>query len=707
MSSTSAYSLQLPYLGSIPLGKSPPSLASFQKPLRELYMPYYRQRRERYHDERRIIISDRDMLIFEPDAASKGKRSLIYATLESIVDIQALELYVLFNHAENHHHKRIRAAFLPIGCEQQERFRSLYSTIDKSQYHLLSTPTSSSISSSCHPPLVLFAIRKAGAGGTCSLIDCHVFAVRRESVAFDLCDMMRKLVIKRTMSPVLPSSIVAPSTNGTTLLTVHDNGKETTIERRTKYLDRDRPVSAMEHRQAEIQTGTDKKNNHSLSNMHLNDILHTTANGLTNPLTSSMFILTNNHQSNASHDPAQVLNNDKDHHRLSSSSSTPIRTLTTKPQVQQQRHFIKASSSTSSLVVDESDEVVNDLMNIVVAEKLKAIDTNTSQTPVKRHASFDQPSLTHAHNGHTMNKKRYQFHHNNNKKRSLLISSNPLPTIVSANNTPVISRTTTNIEQQSQPTSVVLASHLLRPQIVLNRYGDIGNYVPKLLRENASTTQAAMRSSDSNENIFFRATNGHLLNGFLNLNFSSTTAATTNGNHNSNNNFAQYRSTPCLNEEQHEQNVLSLVKQLRRNHTKSLINESECSVANQIFHIEHMDDDHRVPTCQIPRVVYQSQSVNKPVPAAMGGIKVLPLSPVTSYPTQRLLKSSCSSSLAKPRRVASFTIADTELPIDYRQYLRHTDQAAYLYGDEKQRQQQQQQQQQRLITLEHSLGYFP
>jgi hypothetical protein len=115
MSSSSAYSLQLPYLGTIPLGKSPPNLSSFQKPLRELYIPYYRQRRERYHDERRIIISDRDILIFEPDAASKGKRSLIYSTLESIVDIQALELYVMINNTENHHHKRIRAAFLPIG----------------------------------------------------------------------------------------------------------------------------------------------------------------------------------------------------------------------------------------------------------------------------------------------------------------------------------------------------------------------------------------------------------------------------------------------------------------------------------------------------------------------------------------------------------------------------------------------------------------
>lgn len=114
-STSSAYSLQLPYLGTIPLGKSPPNLSSFQKPLRELYIPYYRQRRDYSHDERRIIISDRDILIFEPDAASKGKRSLIYSTLESIVDIQALELYVMFNHTENHHHKRIRAAFLPIG----------------------------------------------------------------------------------------------------------------------------------------------------------------------------------------------------------------------------------------------------------------------------------------------------------------------------------------------------------------------------------------------------------------------------------------------------------------------------------------------------------------------------------------------------------------------------------------------------------------
>ncbi|CAF4198150.1 unnamed protein product, partial [Adineta steineri] len=350
MSSSSAYSLQLPYLGTgtIPLGKSPPNLTSFQKALRELYIPYYRQRRERYHDERRIIIFDRDILIFEPDAASKGQRSLIYSTLESIVDVQTLELYVIFNHIENHQHKRIR-------CEHQERFRSLYSTIDKSQYHLLST----SSSSSCHPPLVLFVMRNTGAGGTCSLLDCHVFAVRRESVAFELCDMIRKLVIKRTVSPALPTS-------SATLLRVHENDKDTTIERRTKYLDRDRPISAMEHQQADIQTGADRKQ------------YRLTSNGLTNPLSSSSYQLTNNQ------DISQVLHIDKDPHRMSSSCSTPIRTLSTKQSQQQQRHFIKASSSSSSLIIDESDEVVNDLMNIVVAEKLKTIDTNSYQAPIKR-----------------------------------------------------------------------------------------------------------------------------------------------------------------------------------------------------------------------------------------------------------------------------------------------------------------------------------
>ncbi len=133
---------------------------------------------------------------------------------------------------------------------------------------------------------------------------------------------------------------------------------------------------------------------------------------------------------------------------------------------------------------------------------------------------------------------------------------------------------------------------------------------------------------------------------------------------------------------------------------KSVLNEKDSSLSNQTFHLEHLDDDHRVPACRIPRVILQSQPTKPVVAAAMGGIKVLPSN--TSYPSQRPFKLSCSSSISKPRRVASFTIADTELPIDYRQYLRHTDQGVYLYGEEQHRQQKQPS-----TTLEHSLGYYP
>lgn len=123
-----------------------------------------------------------------------------------------------------------------------------------------------------------------------------------------------------------------------------------------------------------------------------------------------------------------------------------------------QRHFIKAST----IIPDESDEIVNDLMNIVENEKLK------------NENSYEQIDYI---DDYIMNKKRY-FH---NKK--CLINPN--------------SR---------------IDGELLRPYIVLNRYGDIGNYVPKFLRENIT-----IRSSDSNENIFFRSTTGHLLNDFLKL----------------------------------------------------------------------------------------------------------------------------------------------------------------------------------------------
>lgn len=119
---------------------------------------------------------------------------------------------------------------------------------------------------------------------------------------------------------------------------------------------------------------------------------------------------------------------------------------------------------------------------------------------------------------------------------------------------------------------------------------------------------------------------------------------------------------------------------------------------NQSYH-----DGQQAPTCRIPRVVLQSQQP-KPAIAAMGGIKVLPFAPPPiSYSSPHSHK---TSSLVKQKRIESSTDADTELPIDYKQYLRHTHQGDFLYGEEQHRQHERQQQQQQ-STLEHSLGYFP
>ena len=87
--------------------------------------------------------------------------------------------------------------FRSIGCENEERFRSLYSTIPPSQLDRLA------LANSPHPPLLLFVIRKAGLGESSSLLDCHVFVVQRELRAFELCNMIRKLIVKRTMSPLI------------------------------------------------------------------------------------------------------------------------------------------------------------------------------------------------------------------------------------------------------------------------------------------------------------------------------------------------------------------------------------------------------------------------------------------------------------------------------------------------------------------------
>ncbi|CAF0956353.1 unnamed protein product [Rotaria sordida] len=621
MPSQSVYSIDLPYFGAILLGKSPLNLRSFQKPLRELYISYYH---ERCHDQRRIIISNYDILIFEPNATIKDKRSFIYLNFESIVDIEILKLSIMINNTENQQYKQIQAAFLPIDnirkalCyEQQQRFHSLYSTINKTQYNLLLTSTS------YHPPLLLFFIRKPGVGNSCSLIDCHVFDIHRESKAFDLCNMIRKLIIKRTMSPIL--------SNRTTLIRTKDNDKEVKIEKRIKYLERNRPMSIMEHRQIDNQTMADKQTNHILSNVNSNDVVHLTTNISRNPLSSSSLLINNVRHPSPFHDTSKVLTMNKDIHRMSSPCSTS-----------KQRHFIKVSS----LIKDESDEIFNDLLNIVAIEQIK------NQVSIKRQASFDQTSYS---DDYTMNKKRY-FH---NKKRLL----KSIPTI-------------NNITHQQKFNSII-DGHLLQPQIILNHYGDIGNYVPKFLRENIT-----MRSSDSNENIFFRSTNGQLLNGFLNLDFLSTKPTNEYNN-------THYQSTPCLNQ---EQNIYSLVQQLRNNQTKSFTNTHQINsnVSNRMLNtkINSTDDDHRVPY------------ILKSIEDIKNGNKVYPFTS-NSHLHQHPYKLNISSSSSKPKRVASFTVGDTELPIDYRQYLRHTDQGAYLYGEEQRQRQQQQ------TTLEHSLGYFP
>ncbi|CAF0921107.1 unnamed protein product [Adineta ricciae] len=547
MLASNPYSLELPYLGTIFLGKSPPNLMSFQKPLREMYLSY---NHEYSHEQRRILISDSDILIFESENVQRSKRSFTYAKLESIVNIQILKFSLMRSHNPKHH---LQVAFLPLGCEHQERFHSLYSAVNKSQAKLLSNQPIS------HPSLLLFILRKPGVTGSCSLLDCHVFVVHREAIAFQLCDMVRKLIMKRTTSPVLLRQ------------------------------------QANEHQ-------ADEENNDLLTNVNLLDVHRSTTNTSRNPCSSSSSAL----HSSSFHNTSKVLTMKNDIHRMSS----PCPTI--KP-----RYFIKASS----LISDESEEIVNELMNIVAVEESK------SQTSVKRHASFDQLSTT---NDSTMNKKRY-FHH---KKHFL----NPIPTA--------------SMNSSNDKVATMIDGHLARPHIVLNRYGDIGNYVPKFLRDNIT-----MRSSDSNENIFFRSGNGQLINGFLKLDVLSISPLKEN---------KQYQSTPCLNE---DRNIYSLVQQIHNNHTKSFLNVCQNDSNTSDMETNRYADDHRVP--------YVSKSADE---------------------QQHVMKSNISPPPSKPKRVTSFPNGESELPIDYRQYLRHTDQGVHLYGGE---------QRQRTLTLEHTLGYLP
>lgn len=242
------------------------------------------------------------------------------------------------------------------------------------------------------------------------------------------------------------------------------------------------------------------------SNVNSNDVVHLRTNTHRNPFSSCPLVINSTQHPPQYHDTSKVLRMSSDIHRTSS----PCSTL-------RQRHFIKASSQ----IQDESDEIVNDLLNIV------AIEQSKSQASVKRQASFDQNSNS---DESTMNKKRYMH----TKKRL----AKPIPTI-------------NNLSNQPKRNSMI-DGQLFRPQFLLSQYGDIGNYVPKFLRDHVTT-----RSSDSNENIFFRSTNGQLLNGFLQLDFVPPKAVYENVNSNN-----HYQSTPSLNQ---DENIYSLVQQIRNN----------------------------------------------------------------------------------------------------------------------------------------------
>lgn len=204
------------------------------------------------------------------------------------------------------------------------------------------------------------------------------------------------------------------------------------------------------------------------SNVNLVDVTSNTINPSPNP---ASFLP--EHSSSRDH-TSQVLTTSNEIHYM----SLP---LIASPSMKQQRNFVK----TSSTIKDESEEILEDLVNIVAVEKFK------EEQAMRRRNSTDQYPTSK--NGYPSQQKR-SFQH---KRRSSQCLSSQERT-------------------ERLQTSIIDENHCQRPAIVVNRYADIGNYVPKLLRDNVT-----MRSSDSNENIFFRSSHGHLLNGFLQLDVSS------------------------------------------------------------------------------------------------------------------------------------------------------------------------------------------
>lgn len=114
-----------------------------------------------------------------------------------------------------------------LGSEDQDRFRSIYSPIGPHENQHLTSPAAQ-----C--PLVLLIFRRADLNSSkAATYDCHVFSVHRESLAFELCDLLRKFIAKRnTAVQSSPQRIFSP-------LDEHSNDPP------IRYFERPRPVPIM------------------------------------------------------------------------------------------------------------------------------------------------------------------------------------------------------------------------------------------------------------------------------------------------------------------------------------------------------------------------------------------------------------------------------------------------------------------------------
>ena len=320
-----------------------------------------------------------------------------------------------------------------IGYNQQERFQSFYTLIEPTERHFFTTPLA-------QLPFIVFILRKSDLHQDSSSLIGHVFSTQRESLAFDLCDLMKKLISQRSILPNFSQR--------RTLLNIPESSNDHVQQQRIKYFKRDQTkVSMMEFCQG---------------NSSIDQRIQVITSNFDCPLSRSCVDVANDTITNPSLNPSSLLINTVENSPLSRDRTSQVLTIpndndymslpfVSTYSIKQQRHFIK----TSSLIKDESEEILEDLVNLVAMEKFK-----DQQTAKRLNSPMERPERIHS------------FHSD---------------------------------------------AHILRPSMVVNRYPDIGNYVPKLLRDNVTT-----RSSDCNENIFFRSSHGQLLNGFLQLDVSAS-----------------------------------------------------------------------------------------------------------------------------------------------------------------------------------------